>query len=168
MQHKPIDYFIGGEASLASTRPSAARYFKSLQTNCREPMSKESMVSPHREGDMNQRSPLATSPSEKTAGQGSIHILSFQSNAKSAGAGLPSSDPKTIQRKLIIVAMGFRMIMCCISCHGPLRRNSGTNMAGTEERLPSQFYRGYKEQIFLRPTKESDTTSPVPLIFDSL
>ena len=68
-------------------------------------MPKESMASSHREGDMNQSSSLATSPSEKTAGQDSIDIFSFQSNAKSAGAGLPSSDPNTIQRKLIIVAL---------------------------------------------------------------
>ena len=53
---------------------------------------------------MNQSSSLATSPSEKTRGQGSIDVFIFQSNAKSAGAGLPSSDPKTIQHKLIIVA----------------------------------------------------------------
>ena len=95
---------LEAKASLASTKPSAARYFTSLQTSCREPMLKESMASSHREGDMNQSSSLATSPSEKTAGQGSIKIFSFQSIAKSAGAGLPSSDPKTIQRKLIIVA----------------------------------------------------------------
>ena len=67
-------------------------------------MPKESMASSHREGDMNQSSSLAKSPSEKTAGQGSIDIFIFQSIAKSTGAGLPSSDPKTIQCKLIIVA----------------------------------------------------------------
>ena len=38
---------LEAKATLASTRPSAARYFTSLQTSCREPMPKELMASSH-------------------------------------------------------------------------------------------------------------------------